>query len=163
MPFVRGGDAYVRLANPMAEDESYLRRELLETLARRAEHNLAQHHRDVRLFEIGSVFLPSPSGLPREEMRVAAIVMGHRHPPHWSDAASPDFDEWDAKGFGELIATTVAYFILISAGGESEYRFRVPIMPQVVIAAAAGVEAMTRRARRLRGAPRALRLRASIR
>jgi len=48
-----------------------------------------------------------------------------------------------------LIAMTVAYFILISAGGESEYRFRVPIMPQVVIAAAAGVEAMTRRARRL--------------
>jgi phenylalanyl-tRNA synthetase beta chain len=71
------------------------------------EHNLAQHHRDVRLFEIGSVFLPSPSGLPREEMRVAAIVMGHRHPPHWSDTDSPDFDEWDAKGFAELIATTV--------------------------------------------------------
>ena len=108
MPFVRGaGDAHVRLANPMAEDESYLRRELLETLAGRAEHNLAQHHRDVRLFEIGSVFLPSPSGLPREEMRVAAIVMGHRHPPHWSDADSPDFDAWDAKGLGELIATTV--------------------------------------------------------
>jgi phenylalanyl-tRNA synthetase beta chain len=108
MPFVRGGDdSHVRLANPMAEDESYLRRELLETLAQRAEHNLAQHHRDVRLFEIGSVFRPSPGGLPREEMRVAAIVMGHRHPPHWSDADSPDFDEWDAKGFGELIAATV--------------------------------------------------------
>jgi phenylalanyl-tRNA synthetase beta chain len=108
MPFVRGGDSYVRLSNPMAEDESYLRRALLETLARRAEHNLAQHHRDVRLFEIGSVFLQSPSGLPREEMRVAAIVMGHRHPPHWSDSTSPDFDEWDAKGLAELIATTVA-------------------------------------------------------
>ncbi len=107
MPFVRGGDSYVRLSNPMAEDESYLRRELLETLARRAEHNLAQHHRDVRLFEIGSVFLPSQSGLPREEMRAAAIVMGHRHPPHWSDADAPDFDEWDAKGLAERIATTV--------------------------------------------------------
>jgi hypothetical protein len=47
-----------------------------------------------------------------------------------------------------LIAMTVAYFILISAGGESEYRFRVPIMPQYVIAAAAGVEAITRSVRR---------------
>ena len=46
-----------------------------------------------------------------------------------------------------LIAMTVAYFILMSAGGESEYRFRVPIMPQVMIAAGAGVEAMTRRGR----------------
>jgi phenylalanyl-tRNA synthetase beta chain len=109
MPFVRGSDAtHVRLANPMAEDESYLRHDLLETLARRAEHNLAQRHRDVRLFEIGSAFEPSPAGLPREEMRVAAIVMGHRHPPHWTEPATPDFDEWDAKGLAELIASTVA-------------------------------------------------------
>ena len=99
MPFVRGGDdTHVKLANPMAVDEGYLRRDLLETLAKRAEHNLAQRHRDVRLFEIGSVFAPTPAGLPREEMRVAAIVLGHRHPPHWSDTNAPDFDEWDAKG-----------------------------------------------------------------
>ncbi len=109
MPFVRGGEsAHVRLANPMAEHEAYLRRDLLETLARRAEHNLAQRHRDVRLFEIGSAFQPSLSGLPREEMRVAAIVMGHRHPPHWTEPATPDFDEWDAKGLAELIASAVA-------------------------------------------------------
>jgi len=108
MPFVRGGDdSHVRLANPMAEDESYLRRDLLETLARRAEYNLAQHHRDVRLFEIGSVFAPSPSGLPLEEMRVAAIVMGHRQPPHWSDVDAPDCDEWDAKGLAELVGAAV--------------------------------------------------------
>lgn len=108
MPFVRGGDdSHVKLANPMAEDEGYLRRDLLETLAKRAEHNLAQRHRDVRLFEIGSVFAPTPAGLPREEMRVAAIVLGHRHPPHWSDTSAPDFDEWDAKGLAELIATAI--------------------------------------------------------
>jgi phenylalanyl-tRNA synthetase beta chain len=109
MPFVRGSDAtHVRLANPMAEEESWLRRDLLETLARRAEYNLAQRHRDVRLFEIGSAFQPSASGLPREEMRVAAIVMGHRHPPHWTEPNTPDVDEWDAKGLAELIALTVA-------------------------------------------------------
>jgi phenylalanyl-tRNA synthetase beta chain len=109
MPFVRGGaSTHVRLANPLAEHEAYLRRDLLETLARRAEHNLAQRHRDVRLFEIGSTFQPSASGLPREEMRVAAIVMGHRHPPHWTEPATPDFDEWDAKGLAELIASAVA-------------------------------------------------------
>ncbi len=108
MPFVRGGDdAHVRLANPMAEDEGYLRRDLLETLAKRVEHNLAQRHRDVRLFEIGSAFAPTAEGLPREEMRVAAIIMGHRHPPHWSDENAPDVDEWDAKGLAELIAAAV--------------------------------------------------------
>ncbi|MEP7086491.1 MAG: phenylalanine--tRNA ligase subunit beta, partial [Gemmatimonadota bacterium] len=117
MPFVRGGDdSHVKLANPMAEDEGYLRCDLLETLGKRAEHNLAQRHRDVRLFEIGSVFAPSAEGLPREEMRIAAIVMGHRHPPHWTDADAPDFDEWDAKGLAEVIATSV--------GGASQIELR---------------------------------------
>jgi phenylalanyl-tRNA synthetase beta chain len=117
MPFVRGSEAtHVRVANPMAEDEAFLRRDLLETLARRAEHNLAQRHRDVRLFEIGSAFQPSPSGLPREEMRLATIIMGHRHPPHWSEPNTPDFDEWDAKWLAELMATTVA------SGAEIELR-----------------------------------------
>ncbi|HMI57820.1 MAG TPA: phenylalanine--tRNA ligase subunit beta, partial [Gemmatimonadaceae bacterium] len=118
MPFVRGtDDTHVRLANPMAEDEGYLRRDLLETLAKRAEHNLAQKHRDVRLFEIGSVFMPKASGLPREEMRAAAVVLGHRHPPHWSEPTAPDFDEWDAKALGQLIAT--------SAGSDAQVELRV--------------------------------------
>ena len=114
MPFVKGAGApHVRVANPLADDEAYLRRDLLETLARRVEHNLAQRHRDVRLFEIGSVFEPAAGGLPREEMRVAAIIMGHRRPPHWSESATPDMDEWDAKGFAEVMAASV------QAGGAS--------------------------------------------
>jgi phenylalanyl-tRNA synthetase beta chain len=125
MPFVRGNDAtHVRLANPMAEDEAWLRRDLLETLARRAEHNLAQRHRDVRLFEIGSAFQPSRNGLPHEEMRVAAIVMGHRHPPHWTEPSSPDVDEWDAKGLAELLALTVA--------GNAAFELRVAGMPEAL-------------------------------
>lgn len=128
MPFVRGGGApRVRVANPLAEEEAYLRRDLLETLARRAEHNLAQRHRDVRIFEIGSVFAPSATGLPREEMRVAAIIMGHRHPPHWSESATPDMDVWDAKGLAELIAAAVGGGVaaeLHSASGDVLWEIR---------------------------------------
>ena len=108
MPFVRGSDdTHVRLANPMAVEESYLRNHLLETLSRRAEYNFAQKHRDVRLFEIGSAFAPTGNVLPMEEMRVAAIVAGHRHPPHWSDVDAPDVDAWDAKGLAELLASVL--------------------------------------------------------
>ncbi|HEY5218335.1 MAG TPA: phenylalanine--tRNA ligase subunit beta, partial [Gemmatimonadaceae bacterium] len=42
MPFTKGGGngtGYVRVANPLAEDEPYLRRDILDTLARRAEDN----------------------------------------------------------------------------------------------------------------------------
>ena len=106
LPFVKGADiGFVRVANPLSENEAHLRRDLLDTLARRAEYNLARMQRDVRLFEIGSVFMPSADTLPLEELRAALIVMGHRRPPHWTETRPPDFDEWDAKGLAEEVAS----------------------------------------------------------
>ncbi len=46
--------------------------------------------------------------MPREELRVAALIMGRRHPPHWTEPATPDVDEWDAKALAESIARSVA-------------------------------------------------------
>ncbi len=113
LPFVTGGDGFVRLVNPLSENEAYLRRELLDTLARRAEYNLARSHRDIRLFEIGSVFEPRAGALPHEELHVAALIMGRREPAHFSDPKSEalekwmSFDEWDAKALGQRIADVV--------------------------------------------------------
>jgi phenylalanyl-tRNA synthetase beta chain len=110
MPFVAGGPDFVRVSNPLAENEACLRREILDTLARRAEYNLARMQRDIRNFEIGSVFEPTSGELPREELRVGLLVMGRRQPPHFTDPKSTDFDawvtigEWDAKGLGQSIA-----------------------------------------------------------
>lgn len=107
LPFVRGASSgYVRVTNPLAADESYLRRDVLESLARAAERNLAHMHGDVRLFEIGATFAPGSGPLPREEMRAAALIMGHRRPPHWTESKPPDFDEWDAKALGERMAAS---------------------------------------------------------
>ncbi|AHG90981.1 Phenylalanyl-tRNA synthetase beta chain [Gemmatirosa kalamazoonensis] len=112
LPFVAGDDAHVRVQNPLAEDEPHLRREVLETLARRAEHNLARMHGDVRLFEIGHVFRPHgerpdesvhPS-LPDERMHVGVLIMGARRPVHFSEPHPPAFDEWDAKAIAERVA-----------------------------------------------------------
>jgi hypothetical protein len=50
--------------------------------------------------------------------------------------------------FGLLIIFTVLYFLLISAGGEAEARFRVPVVPQYAIAAAAGIDVVRRAAAR---------------
>lgn len=105
LPFVRGGDdTHVRVANPLAEDEPHLRRSLLETLARRAEHNLTRMQGDVRLFEIGSAFTPRPDGLPLEAVRVGALIMGRRRPPHFTEPDPPAFDAWDVKALGARIA-----------------------------------------------------------
>lgn len=121
IPFVKGAEqGFVRVANPIAENEAYLRRDLLDTLARRAEYNLARMQRDVRLFEIGSVFLPSADSLPLEELRVALIIMGHRRPPHWTEMRPPDFDEWDAKGLAAELAQSVFPGAQISLESDTE-------------------------------------------
>ena len=109
MPFVRGAETgFVRVANPLAENEAFLRREVLDTLSRRAEYNLARMQGDLRLFEIGAVFLPDES-MPHEELHVAALIMGRRRPPHFTDPKSEEFeramtlDAWDAKALAELV------------------------------------------------------------
>ena len=110
MPFVVGGENFVRLTNPLSENEAFLRKEILDSLARRAEYNLSRMNGDIRIFEIGSVFAPSTEETPSEELRAAVLVMGRRSPPHFSDPKSPEFDawvtydHWDAKAIAEELA-----------------------------------------------------------
>ncbi len=106
MPFVSAAqaDGGVRVTNPLADTEAFLRSDVLPSLARRAEYNLAHMEGDLRLFEVGTVFLPTTEPRPREEIRVAALCMGARRPPHFTDPSPPSWDEWDAKELGEAIA-----------------------------------------------------------
>ncbi len=50
-----GPDA-VPILNPMSVEEAYLRRRLVPGLVRRIEYNWANRNRDIRLFEVGTVF-----------------------------------------------------------------------------------------------------------
>lgn len=108
MPFTSTGDAHTpRVRNPLADDEPYLRASLLDTLARRAEYNLARMQGNVRLFEVGNAFVGAPGRLPREDVRVAALVMGARRPPHFTEPQPPAFDIWDAKAIAEEMVASV--------------------------------------------------------
>lgn len=116
LPFVPAGKgATVKITNPLAEDEAFLRSDLLTTLVGRAEHNLARMQGNVRLFEIGTAFFAGESAassgadskipLPREEMRVAALVMGQRTPTHFTKPNAESYDEWDIKYLAEAVAS----------------------------------------------------------
>jgi hypothetical protein len=48
------------------------------------------------------------------------------------------------RDLAAMIIGTVVYFLLISAGGEAEARFRVPVIPQYAIAAACGLRSKKR-------------------
>ena len=105
MPFTASGDRNSpRVRNPLAEDEPFLRASVLDTLARRAEYNLSRMQGNLRLFEIGNVFIPRADRLPREEMRVGALLMGARRPAHFTEPDPAAFDVWDAKDLGGRIA-----------------------------------------------------------
>lgn len=93
----------VELSNPISVQESFLRTALLPGMARRVEYNFARGQRDVRLFELGTVFFRGPEGeLPREETHLAVVLTGGRNPQHW-DGAPRDADLWDLKGILEWI------------------------------------------------------------
>lgn len=100
--FAPAGEDRVPLLNPLSSEESHLRDALLPGLLRRVEHNWAHGVRDIRLYEVGTVFFPGDSGVPREQLRVAAVATGARAPQHWSDDQRV-WDRWDLKAlFSEL-------------------------------------------------------------
>ncbi len=112
-----GGRAEVGVLHPLSAEEGFLRATMVPVLLRRAEYNFARGRRDVRLFEIGTVFHAaadagsgSAADQPadgteayQEELRVGLVVTGSAAPRHWS-GATRDVDLWDVKG----LATDVA-------------------------------------------------------
>jgi len=111
----RGDRASVAVPNPLSAEESFLRGAMVPVLLRRLEHNFARGRRDVRLFEIGTIFTLTAApaeladerdrGLEKyeEQQRVGVLISGARAPLHWSGQAS-DLDVWDLKGLAAEIA-----------------------------------------------------------
>jgi phenylalanyl-tRNA synthetase beta chain len=90
-------DGRVRLANPITEAQDTLRTSLVVPgLLTTLETNLRLGRRDMALFELGRVFLRGEPGV-REEPRLAVLLSGSAHPPHWSARPRP-FDLFDLKG-----------------------------------------------------------------
>jgi phenylalanyl-tRNA synthetase beta chain len=97
------GAAAVPVLNPLSADHGFLRARLTPGLVRQVEVNWANQVRDVRLFEIGTVFSPGdPGGRPVETTRAAVVLTGAREPAHWTDGGrTPMCDSWDLRGLFE--------------------------------------------------------------
>jgi phenylalanyl-tRNA synthetase beta chain len=99
----------VTLRNPMSEDMSVMRSTLLGSLLDVARRNRARGMGDLRLYEIGAVFLAQPrSGertpaeersepLPEEGEHVGALLSGATRPPSWREGEPPKADFYVAK------------------------------------------------------------------
>lgn len=101
LPFGPPGTGDVSLLNPLADTGAHLRARLLPALVRHVEHNWNNQVRDVRLFEVGTVFgAAEPGTRPHEAMHLAAVVTGQREPAHWTEAPAL-IDFWDLKALAE--------------------------------------------------------------
>jgi phenylalanyl-tRNA synthetase beta chain len=88
---------------------------------------------NVRLFEIGAVFEPGDGPLPSESVSAAALIMGLRRPPHFTEPRPPAIDAWDAKGLAETLAA--AAFPAAAArleAGEDRDLWRIRVGDEVV-------------------------------
>jgi phenylalanyl-tRNA synthetase beta chain len=150
--FAPAGATRIPLLNPLSSEESHLRDALGPGLLRRVEHNWAHGVRDVRLYEIGTVFFPdeqAPGGAG-EEIRVAAVLTGSSAPAHWTGEARP-WDLWDLKALLAELSRELGAPGPVPAQGEPSGNGRRSAGPSPLLAARTALEVRTSDDRRLGG------------
>jgi phenylalanyl-tRNA synthetase beta chain len=120
MAFAPEGEGEVVVSNPVSAEEAWLRTSLLSGLLRRVEYNFARGQRNIRLFELGTVFFSQGEDeKPREEARLSLVLTGDRDPRHWT--GEPEgMDLWYLKGLlGRLLPGVRLSGASIRAGAPS--------------------------------------------
>ena len=118
--FASEHEGEVELNNPISLEESRLRSSLIPGLLRNVEYNFARGVRDVRLFELGTVFHAAGAGEPpREDLHVAFAVTGRREPEHWSRTGDA-LDFWSIKGLVETVLSVSGWDDASEAEVEAE-------------------------------------------
>lgn len=91
----------VRIANPLSEEQSVMRTLLLPGLLKSLSTNLARRNLNLSFFEMGTVFFPGSEKLPRENLKLGAIVCG-RSENNWMKSGL-DMDYYYLKGMVEIL------------------------------------------------------------
>lgn len=76
----------IRLINPQSSTMSSMRTSLIPQLLQNMAYNLNHGERNIRLFELGKIYLKSTKG-NSEPMQLSAILSGQNHDEHWQDKA----------------------------------------------------------------------------
>jgi phenylalanyl-tRNA synthetase beta chain len=90
------GDA-VRVKNPISDETTLMRPNLLTGLLQNAADNAHRFIEDVRLFEVGKSFGKRYVEGHYEEPRLGMILCGERLPSNWTGGSAP-LDFYDVKG-----------------------------------------------------------------
>ncbi len=75
----------VSISNPLSQDECLLRTTLAPSLISNLRYNLDRGMKEVRLFEISSVFVNTGQTLPSEQLRLGGIWYREKTPSLWRE------------------------------------------------------------------------------
>ncbi len=92
----------LRVANPMSLEQEYLRTSLRAGLLACFAANERYKQKDIRLFEVGKVYLPKENDLPEEREMLAGVLGGLPYEPSWL-SGEDTLDFFDAKGILETL------------------------------------------------------------
>jgi phenylalanyl-tRNA synthetase beta chain len=133
----------VKLANPISEEQGYLRTSILPGLIEVAKRNHSRGFRDLALFESGLVFLPGQDvgtasipplgakpadevldglydGVPDQPFHVAAVLTGHDSPA--AAAHTPRVWDWaDGLDVARLAGDVLGVDLVISQGSHQAF------------------------------------------
>ena len=93
--------AFIHVLNPLTEDQTVMRTSLVPGLIEAAVYNIARQIKNLRLFEIGKIFIKSDRQvLPLEPEILTALWTGTRNDASWHSREIP-CDFYDMKGVVE--------------------------------------------------------------
>ncbi|WP_159707251.1 phenylalanine--tRNA ligase subunit beta [Arthrobacter sp. 18067] len=133
----------LKLANPISEEQGFLRTSILPGLIEVARRNHSRGFRDLAVYEAGSVFLPGetlgtdsipplgvkPSdevldglydGVPHQPLHIAAVLTGHDSPA--AATHTPRAWDWaDALDVARLMADVLGVELVVSQGNHQAF------------------------------------------
>ena len=96
----------VKLQNPLSEEMSVLTTCLAPSLLSAISWNKNRNEKDLRIFELGKVYLAGENELPQERLHLGLALSGKREPIHWG-MGETEVDLYDLKGVLESLADTL--------------------------------------------------------
>lgn len=102
------GQKIYPLLNPISADMSGMRNSLVPSLAQVIQHNINRNMKNLRLFEINRIYLPTLnlSEPPMEDIRLAIAICGKRENELWY-ASGQNTDFYDIKGIFESLFSKI--------------------------------------------------------
>ncbi len=93
----------VSLMNPLSEEMSDLRPDLIISMLKILKHNINFGNKDAKLYEIGSAYLPNGTERPDEPAYICIGTTGNERPTSWHHTETPG-DFYSIKAELEAIA-----------------------------------------------------------